>query len=220
MLYIKNYIIDLSYSLYNEKVTYFQNFDIVKFLSDKSKTETYEDFFDLKDGNKYSPFDYTELYDILHRHFLQYIQIPKTLDMIDKFSNYDVENTFFVNIRNEIELLSSPCEINKKKKTGLFVKKRDFLKKIENFPVYTHNSEPTDQNLLEVQKEHEIITFENSDTPNEYLKEIYNLYKENKNNIDKNSSFFLSLNEICAEYEVNFRRLFLCLLINLSSKEE
>ena len=221
LLYVKNYIIEFSNSLYFEKNIKFKGFDIENFLSEKSQNETYRDYFDLKDGNKFSPFDYTELFDIFDRNFLHYIRNPKTLDMIEKFSNYDVENSFFVNIKNELEILSVPCEINKKKKTGLLVKKKDILKKIDNFLPNkpNHQSQLTEQNLLENQNE-ELVNIEYDDSPNEYLIQIFKIYKESKNDIDKNSSFFLSLNEICAEFEVNFRRLFLCILINLSLKEE
>ena len=120
LLYIKNYLIELKPYLNNDGEVKFINFNLNDFISNESQKDTLKDFFDLKDGNKYSPFDYTELYDIFQRHFLNYIVYPNSLNMIDNFGYNDLENFCFYKIQKEIELLSVPCQINKKKELIYF----------------------------------------------------------------------------------------------------
>ena len=115
LLYIKNYLIELKPYLNNDGEVKFINFNLNDFISNESQKDSLKDFFDLKDVNKYSPFDYTELYDIFQRHFLNYIVYPISLNMIDNFGYNDLENFCFYQIQKEIELLLVQCQINKKK---------------------------------------------------------------------------------------------------------
>ena len=218
LLYIKNYLIELKPYLNNENNVEFNNFDLKNFISNESQKETLKDFFDLKDGNKYSPFDYTELYDICQRNFLNYIIYPNSLNMIENFGYNDLENFSFYKIQKEIELLSVPCQINKKKRVNLFsnLKKNNFNIFSSNILNHTHQS--TENNLLPNESIQQNFIYD--DTSNEKLENIFNEYDKEKRKISKISSFFLSLNEICQEYEVSFRRMFLCVLIYLSSQEE
>jgi hypothetical protein len=68
-------------------------------------------------------------------------------------------------------------------------------------------------------KNNDVIDVDNEDHQKEIVQkmnEIYEFYCEKKKNIDKNSSSFLvSLPELCREYEINFRRILLGLLVNL-----
>ena len=59
------------------------------------------------------------------------------------------------------------------------------------------------------------------DSINKKIDLIFEFYKKKKNLLDlENSCLFLSLPEICAEYESSFRKLFICVLSNLSNDEE
>ena len=79
-------------------------------------------------------------------------------------------------------------------------------------------------------KETEIIKMENNANTNnqenhqeitDKHKSIYEYYCDKKRNInEKNSSFLISLPELNREYEINFRRILLGLLINLPGEGE
>ena len=92
LLYIKNFLIEIKTYLYSEKNVNFINFKLQEFLSDESQKETLEDFFNLKEGKKFSPFDYTQLYDILNNHILKYINYPTSLNMIENFGYNELEH--------------------------------------------------------------------------------------------------------------------------------
>ena len=217
LLYIKNFLIEIKTYLYSEKNVNFINFKLQEFLSDESQKETLEDFFNLKEGKKFSPFDYTQLYDILNNHILKYINYPTSLNMIENFGYNELEHFSFYNVQNEIELLSVPCQINRKKRAGLFSN----LRKKNNFSIIPNNQtffhQNTDNPLLTNEKQSNFIY---DDSENEKLESIFKEYDKAKKNINKSYSLVSTLNEICNEYEVNYRRLFLCILIYLSSKEE
>ncbi len=229
LLYVKNFLFEVSGLINDEGKSnvHFANFDLDNFLSDKSREQTAKDYFELKNRVKFSSFDYTELYEIFYNHFLHFIQKPKTLKLTEKFGYEDIESTKVSNIANEIEILNKPCEINKKKRKVLGIKKKPKFNLVKRNSSKIKHSDANQGPLL---TENRFLTHPNDNDKNKdkinensfnvKLEEIYMLYKRQKMDLNDGNSFYVSLHEMCAEFELNFRKLFLCLLINLSEEEE
>ena len=245
MLYTKNFLFELNLSLfYDLSSSKFVNFDTEKFLEQNNIETSLKDYFQLKQKKKSSPFDYTTLYIILEKHFLNYIIYPKTLDLIN---NYSINNPEIIQndyIGSEIQLLNSRDDFEKKKKIDLLrLKKSNSHTLNGNFNLNDYNSNNSIRSDNQISKfdknnviSNELIQNntnnninENNNNDNKYDKDslnkkidsIFEFYKKKKNSLDQeNSCLFLSLPEICAEYESSFRKLFVCVLANLSNDEE
>ena len=229
MLYIKNFIMDSGNSFLNErKYVKFDNFDLSKFLSKETYNDTIEDFFTLKE-RKYSPYDFTYVWGIFQKHFLQYIIYPESSHLEDEFPKKEIGYISYGKISEETDVLEE-MRINLSKKSGNSLsKKKDKLKssvgvilaqqtkekelKSENmYSAYTLTSNNKD---IET-----VLIGDTEDEKREYLnkkfKTIIEFYCNEKINIkEENSSLLGSLPELCAEYEVNFRKMLLCILVNL-----
>ena len=236
MLFIKSFIMDIHNSfLAEKKLPVFDNFDLHEFLNKDKIEEDIEDYFSLKERDKCSPYDFTHLWEMFEKHFLNFIKYPESMNLEENFPFKEIDTVIYGNISEETDLLdnvnlnirkkgrnslmrkgmmskgkdkhsnyllSTIVELDKEMNTaGQPINSNTKLREIENIK----NSETIDINNEEKQKE---IT--------EKIKEIFECYCEKKKNInEKNSSFLISLPELCREYELNFRRILLGVLINL-----
>ena len=236
MLFIKSFIMDIHNSFLTEKkLPTFDNFDLQEFLNKDKIEEDLEDYFSLKERDKFSPYDFTHLWEIFEKHFLNFIKYPAPLNLEENFPFKEIDTVVFGNISEETELLDS-INLNIRKKGGRssLIRKGMMNKgkeKHSNYIVTTNAEQDKDMgnngqintnNKLKEKEEvknNDVIDVDNEDHQKEIVQkmnEIYEFYCEKKKNIDKNSSSFLvSLPELCREYEINFRRILLGLLVNL-----
>ena len=73
MLYLKVICIENNYYLNDRKKIEFKSFDIIGFLK-KENNDAMDDFYVLKERHN-SPFDFTFLWKLFHKHFLNYIKL-------------------------------------------------------------------------------------------------------------------------------------------------
>ena len=235
MLFIKCFIMDIHNAFLGEKkLPKFDNFDLHEFLK-KDKIEEYiEDYFSLKERNKSSPYDFTYLWEIFEKHFLNFIKYPESLNLEEHFPFKSIDTVVFGNISEETDLLDSINLNIRKKGRNALMRKGMMSKGKEKHSNYLMST------IIELEKETQNIgmqsntnlKFKESEIKNnefidmnneekqkqitERIKEIYEFYCEKKRNItEKNSSFLISLPELCREYELNFRKILLGVLNNL-----
>ena len=242
MLYTKNFIFELNLLMLSDPSIFkFVNFDTEKFLNHDFIQITLEDYFKLKERKSLSPFDYTLLYTLLDKHFLKYIIYPKTLELL---KNYTINNPEIVKsdyVGSEIALLDSREDDEKRKKRNIARLRKNSLYGNYNLNDFNNNKQNNinnddnkdlnsnsllnnnNNNNYQIDNNNNNNLNEENDSNNNCEKEIdkiFEIYREKKNNLKReNSCLFLSLPEICAEYESNFRKLFICVLSNLSNEE-
>ncbi len=230
ILYFKNYFCEQGatflQNLHDIHIAYF-NLDI--FLNRTNQVEALEDYFELKECNKFSPFDYTRLYVMFEKHLFSFLTNPRSLELNEKFGSKDNdENCNELFFSGDIDLSTYQNKIQTMNTLGT---KMSFLKRVNSIKqvltnLTTGNNE-TNNKLNEKEqgnskdnqtgKKHAI----SDSTINRKLTQLYNLYINGKNDIDETkSSLFVSLPEICMEYEKNFRRMFIAILIYLSRLNE
>ena len=235
MLFIKSFIMDIHNSFLTEKkLPHFDNFDLHEFLNKDKIEEDIEDYFSLKERDKCSPYDFTHLWELFEKHFLKFIKYPETLNLEENFPFKSIDTVSFGNISEETDLLDSINLNIRKKGRNALMRKGMVNKGKEKHSNYLMSTimEPDNNNGNGGQATHSILRLkENEIKNNEYIdinneekqkeviekiKEIYEFYCEKKKNIsEKNSSFLISLPELCREYELNFRRILLGVLNNL-----
>ena len=228
MMYIKNLIIENNNVYLNErKQIEFQNFDLANYL-DKNNTDSINDYFILKERKLHSPYDFTYLWDIFDKHFLQYIIYPDSMNLEELFPLKEVDYLTYGKLSEEVDLLDE-IYLNLRKKTGNSIIKKGMTKTNKTILLMNENknykSSKRDtlfhyesslmskgQNNTEYIEENEEI----KNIINNKIKKVFNFYFQEKCNTNiNNSSLLISLPELCAEYEVNFRKMLLCILINL-----
>jgi len=217
MLFIKCFIMDIHNSfLAEKKLPHFDNFNLKEFLN-KDKIEEYiEDYFSLKERDKCSPYDFTHLWEIFEKHFLNFIKYPESLNLEEKFPFKEIDTVIFGNISEETELLDSVNLNIRKKGRNALMRKGMINKGKDKHSNYltttvmelldkdvTINGQASNSNLkskeIETLKNNELIDINNMEKQKEItekIKEIYEFYCEKKKNItEKNSSFLICLNE-------------------------
>ena len=197
LIYIKLFLFNISDLFNGINQKFYKNFDIQGFLNIEKLNETLEDYFNLEKQINISPFDFTYLYYLFEKHYLKYIKY---------FDNLNLSETFDVYYQPE------------------------YISKEYNFYEYSKNYK-TNRNMIKFNKknkDNEKLIIENINTNNsekdnviiikyaQIIKEVYDSYKNIKLNIENiNICFISSLNEICGEYEINFRRMLLFILFDL-----
>ena len=236
MLFIKAFIMDIHNTFIGEKkIPKFDNFDIAEFLKKEYVEEVMEDYFLLKERNKFSPYDFTHLWEVFEKNFLVYIRYPESINLEENFPLKDIESVVYGNISEETDMLDSiNLNIKKKGRSNLMRKGGGNKGKDPmNYSSVTGPDEKDAQNnqgvstnmkLKETENVKMDIKLDSEEKYKEILekhKNIYEYYCNKKRNInEKNSSFLISLPELNREYEINFRRLLLGLLINLPGEGE
>ena len=235
MLFIKSFIMDIHNSfLAEKKIPQFDNFDLAGFLNKEKIEEDIEDYFSLKDRDKFSPYDFTYLWEIFEKHFLNYIKYPESLNLEEKFPFKEIDTVIYGNISEETDLLDSiNLNTRKKGRNALFRKGKlnkgkdtnhsNYLMSTVVEPDISPNAQTTHYNIKTNDNDNvkimDYIDLNNEEKQKqlvEKIKNIYEFYCEEKRNINENnSSFLISLPELCREYELNFRRILLGVLINL-----
>ncbi len=223
MIYLKNLVIENNNVYLNErKHIEFENFDLNKFL-DKNNLDLLNDYFTLKERLLHSPFDFTYLWELFDKHFLDYIIYPDSMNLEENFPLKEVDYLIHGKLTEEIDILEE-IYINLRKKAGNSIikkgvtksnkglllindskmKKKDTFLQYQNSLINRANNEPVEDN------EEQINILKDK------IKTIFDFYIQEKCNPNINiSSLLISLPELCAEYEVNFRKMLLCILINL-----
>ena len=241
MLFIKAFIMDIHNTFIGEKkIPKFENFRLAEFLKKDDIEEVMEDYFLLKERNKFSPYDFTHLWEIFEKNFLAYIKYPDNINLEENFPIKEIDNVLYGNITEETDMLDS-INLNIKKKgrnnlirKGMISKGKDAYNINTNSNNYNgitngelENNAQTNQGLNTNAKVKETENFKiednvymhNEERQQEILERhnaIYEYYCNKKTNInEKNSSFLICLPELSREYEINFRRILLGLLINL-----
>ncbi len=197
LIYIKIFLLNISDLLNGIDHTSYVSFDIKGFLDVEKLNETLEDYFNLENQINISPFDFTNLYFLFEKHFLNYIKYFNSLNLSDNFNVYYQAEE----ISKEYNFCQYFRGINIKKNSIRFIKKNK-----ENDKIIIENDKNNNS-----EKENVII---NTYVP--IIKDVYESYKDIKLNIDNtNICFISSLNEICGENEINFRRMLLFILFDL-----
>ena len=240
MLYIKNYIIDMSNSFLSEKkFAQYEHFDINGFMDKKLQEENLEDYFILKNKIKCSPYDFTYIWDIFEKHFLSYIKYPDSMNLLNNYPQKKFELLTCGQLSEDTDLLDSLNFTLRKKGNSLKRKGIISRTKSNNFLFSTIDPEKkfiaskksafsanrsylsgtshqlTSPNLIEDEKggEQAKITMQK-------ITKIYDYYIKQKLEIDKSkSSFVISLAELCPEYEINFRKMTLTIITNIPGEE-
>ena len=240
MLFIKAFIMDIHNTFIGEKkMPKFENFYLAEFLMKEYIEEVMEDYFLLKERNKFSPYDFTHLWEIFEKNFLVYIIYPENINLEENFPLKDIETVVYGNISEETDLLDTiNLNIKKKgrsnlmRKGGVISKGKETINRTNTTGGETEKEAIINQgiNTSAKLKETEMIKMENNANTNnqenhqeitDKHKSIYEYYCDKKRNInEKNSSFLISLPELNREYEINFRRILLGLLINLPGEGE
>ena len=255
LMYLKNYLFDL-HELYireNNTISFF-DFNVDGFFNKDNFENNYNDYFDLIERNNFSPFDYSHLFSILEKEYLQFVKYPKSLELETKFGE-QCNLELVVNGENEeenyIKEVFSYRVVNKKllnvKKTrkftnnynlinGTFKKVNKEEKKDEDKSDNNHNNNDDHNNnenktivasisngLNQIKKI--LVPQIEIKNPKENLErkinELFNNYLKTKLLIEDNKNAFLvSLYEVCSELEVNFRKIFLCIIVTLSFQNE
>ena len=235
MLFIKAFIMDIHNTFIGEKkLPKFENFKLVEFLKKDHIEEVMEDYFSLKERNKISPYDFTHLWEIFEKNFLVYIKYPDNINLEENFPLKDIETVVYGNITEETDMLDS-INLNIKKKGRSNLMRKGIISKGKESMNYNGTTEGekevqnnqginTNIKLKETEnvKMENIININSEERQQEIInkyKNIYEYYCDKKRNLnEKNSSFLISLPELSREYEINFRRILLGLLINLPNE--
>ena len=236
MLFIKAFIMDIHNTFIGEKkLPKFEDFRLSEFLKKEDIEIVMEDYFLLKERNKFSPYDFTHLWEIFEKNFLCYIKYPDNINLEENFPLKDIETVVYGDVTEETDMLDSINLNIKKKGRSNLMRKGISTKARDNYNNnYNTGGEPEkDQQLNQgintnaKMKETENIknegmfihTEEKQKEIIERHNQIYEYYCNKKTNInEKNSSFLICLPELSREYEINFRRILLGLLINLPNE--
>ena len=237
MMFTKIYIIDMSNSFLNEKkFPQFENFDINGFMDKKLQDQNLQDYYNLKDKKKFSPYDFTFIWDIFHKHFLSYITYPQSDELVNNYPSKELDYLSLGKLSEDTDLLDGINIFLRKKGNSLKRKVKSrasnnfILSTIENDKSkrksiismnrsYISNSKEQ-VNSTNVDKEEIDHSEEEKKIMNQKIEKIYDFYSDEKINIDKdNSSLIISLAELCPEYEINFRKMLLTVLVNLQGDE-
>ena len=228
MMFIKNLVIE-SYNNYlsEKKSIEFENFDINRYL--KYDLENINDYFILKERKLHSPFDFTNLWEIFEKHFLRFIKYPESNNLEELFPLKEPDFLRYGKLSEEIDIIDE-LYTNLRKKGGNSIIKKGLAKNNKNILLINENRSYKsfrretyfqsdslfgNKNQNSIQENYE----KQKENLNNKIKKIFNFYSKEKSNINvENSSLLISLPELCAEYEVNFRRMLLCILINLQKE--
>ena len=247
LLFIKNYIIDMSNSflkiLNKKNFSQFEYFDINGFMDKNKQEENLQDYFNLRDKNKCSPYDFTYMWEIFEKHFLSYIRYPESLDLMNAYPSKDINYINSLKLSEDTDLLEGINIFLRKKGNSLKKKvlnksktnnnyilsniendKRNNKKQntqslnfsyASNIKEMSYNNSAADkvEDFKEEKEEIKIII--------QKVEKIYSYYDKEKINItNKNSSLFVSLTELCPEYEIIFRKMLLTILNNFPLESE
>ena len=240
MMFIKNYIMDMSNSFLNEKkFSQYEHFDIDGFMNKDLQEENIQDYFNLKDRNKCSPYDFTYIWEIFEKHFLSYIKYPDSLELIYNYPTRYFEFLTCGNLSEDTDLLDNLNYMLRRK--GNSLKRKGLNKsKVNNFILSTIDSEKrmrsskrsqfsaNHSNLSNKDSQHRSNTNFNGNDKEEdpsiiirnKIDKIYEFYIKQKMQLNKdNSSFIICLVELCSEYEINFRKMLLTIISNIPGEE-
>ena len=223
MLYLKIFFIENHSYLNERKKIEFQNFDLSGFL-DKTNNEAINDFYILKERQN-SPYDFTFLWKIFQKHFLDYIQYPDSLNLENNFPLGEITYLRYDNITDEIDILDEIYS-NLKKKGGNSIIKRITSKIGQNTLMMNDNNKSQKGKFFSFSNlslngnkadiEEININEEKMNDIRKKINKIFDYYYNEKRKLKiNNSSLLSSLSELCSEYEVNYRKLLLCLIINI-----
>ena len=232
MMFIKILIMENNNIYVGErKQIEFENFDLVTYLDKNNADEALNDYFNIKE-RKHSPYDFTNIWEIFDKHFLKYIKYPESMNLEELFPLKEIDYLRYGKLSEEIDLFDE-INLNLKKKTGNSIIRKNNSKASQNFLLINENKNKNNKRrdslfhynfslggsknqsmneLLEDNEEQKIRL-------NNKIKKVFEFYCDEKNKINtNNSSLLISLPELCAEYEVNYRKMILCILFNLSSE--
>ena len=231
MMYIKNLLIENNNIYMSErKLIEFENFDLLKYL-DKNNADAINDYFILKERKLHSPYDFTYLWDIFDKHFLSCIKYPESMNLEELFPLKEVDYLRYGKLSEEVDILEE-IYMNLRKKAGNSLIKKGLAKGNKNILLINENKSyksfkrdtfyqrdnslgSKGQDGVDIIEERE----EEKEELNNKIKKVFNFYYQEKCNPNiNNSSLLISLPELCAEYEVNFRKMLLCILINLPAQ--
>ena len=244
LLFIKNYILDMSNSFLSEKkFSQYENFDLNGFMDKNKQEENLQDYFNLKDRNKCSPYDFTYIWEMFDKHFLSFIRYPKSMDLVNNYPTKDLYYLSNGKLSEDTDLLDGINLFLRKKGNSLKRKALNKSKNMNNYAISTIGSDNKKfgkKSVFSSMYRSYISTYKDRDASNmnsinnelldeeeimnqnriaQKLTKIYDYYSQGKINIDKdNSSLIISLAELCPEYEINFRKMLLTILSNLSSE--
>ena len=240
MMYIKNYIIDMSNSFLSEKkFSQYEHFDLNGFMNKDLQEDNIQDYFNLKDKLKCSPYDFTYVWDIFEKHFLAYIKYPESLDLVNTYPTKELHFLTCSKISEDIELLDS-YYYNLRKKGSSLKRKGLNRAKANNFILSTIESDKKlkstkrsaysgNQSFISSVSQHNMSNADlninmkeegQSKITKQKIEKIYQYYVNQKMHLDKeNSSFIISLAELCPEYEINFRKMILTIILNLPGED-
>ena len=236
MLYIKNYIIDMSNSFLSEKkFPQFEYFDIDGFMDKNLQEENIQDYFNLKDTSKCSPYDFTYIWEIFNKHFLSFIKYPESMDLLNNYPTKELEFLTFGKVTEDTDLLDNLYfSLRKKgnlKRKGINKMNNYMLSKIDDKKMKTPKLTSFSGNKSNIsnkdsQKKNSLDPTKNGQEEDKTLiirqraEKIYDFYLDQKIHINKdNSSFVISLAELCPEYEINFRKMILTIISNIPGEE-
>ena len=243
MLFIKNYILDMSNSFLNEKkFSQYEHFNLNGFMDKKLQEENLQDYFNLKDKHKCSPYDFTFIWEVFDKHFLSYIIYPNSMDLVNTYPTQEIDYLTMEKLSEDTDLLDGINIFLRKKGNSL---KRKVLNKskgnnnfllttIESdnqkrFKKKTGYSQNRSNNRSYISNKDTITPINNKEEINKdeeekkaiehKIEKIYDFYCQEKVNIhEENSSLVISLAELCPEYEITFRKMLLTILVNLSGE--
>ena len=210
MMYLKIAVIENNNYLNNKKKIEFNDFDLDGFLS-KENNDAINDFYVLKERQK-SPFDFTFLWKMFKKYFLNYIKYPDSLNLETNFPINEISFLKFGDIVNEIDILEEINSHLKKKSINSIIKRKNnqnllLLNDNKSFGFSANNINKNSNININIEQ---IINLRNK------IEKIFNFYYNEKRNLTiKNSALLSSLSELCSEYEANYRKLMLCLIVNI-----
>ena len=210
MMYLKIMLIENNNYLNNKKKIEFNDFDLDGFFN-KENNDIINDFYILKERHK-SPFDFTFLWKIFQKYFLNYIKYPDSLNLETNFPINKISYLKYGNIIDEIDILEEINSNLKKKSVNSLIKRKNnpnllLLNDNINFGFNANNINNNTNININIEQ---IINLRNK------AKKIFDFYYNEKRNLKiNNSSLLSSLSELCSEYEANYRKLLLCLIINI-----
>ena len=230
MIYIKNIFIETYNSLNKNEKIEFENFNLYGFLNDSDNDDNINDFYILKNRQN-SPFDSTFLWKMFHKHFFKYITYPASLNLEDDSILWEINYLKYGNISNEMNILDEIYSSLKKKTINSIIKK-SMNKESQNILLINENkiiNNKRNKNLFDPNSGlDDDIEHNNSDINinndkiiklRNKIKKLFDFYCSEKRKLKtNNSSLLISSHERCSEYEVNYRKLLLCLIINVPSE--
>jgi hypothetical protein len=151
---------------------------------------------------------------------LDYIQYPDTLNLEENFPLGEISFLRYGNIIEEINILDEIFSNLKKKSGNSIIKKnmskagQDLLKNPKNKFLNMFHLNNKDDGNSEINSDNEQMN-----NLRNKIKKVFDYYYNEKIKLKvNNSSLLSSLSELCSEYEVNYRKLLLCLIINVPAE--